>query len=112
MHVLGNECPAGVKNFVDSQTTQFQRVQVHHHRQNAAGGAIRTFKAPLHTGLCSTDPDFPLCLWDELLPQAELTLNVPGSALQAVYNFHAHPSPCHSYPYMYNWKGLSTTLLL
>jgi hypothetical protein len=102
MHVLDNECPAGVKHFLESQTTQFQRVPAHNHRRNAAGRASRTFKAHFITGLCSTDPDFPLCLWDELLPQAELTLNLlrgsrlnprisAWNALQDVYDFHAHP---------------------
>ena len=27
-------------------------------------------------GLCSVDKDFPLHLWDRLLPQAEITLNL------------------------------------
>jgi hypothetical protein len=54
-------------------------------------------------GLCRTDPDFPLSLWDELLPQAELTLNLlrgsrlnpriaAWAAVQSVYDVRAHPS--------------------
>jgi hypothetical protein len=31
-------------------------------------------------GLCSTNPDFPLRLWDSLLPQAEITLNLLRAA--------------------------------
>jgi hypothetical protein len=46
------------------------------HRQNAAERAIRIFKNHFIAGLCSVDPQFPLHLWDRLLPQAELTLNL------------------------------------
>jgi hypothetical protein len=42
----------------------------------AAEGAIRAFKDHLIAGLCSVDEDFPLCLWDRLLPQALLALNL------------------------------------
>jgi len=38
--------------------------------------AIRTFKNHFIAGLCSVDKDFPIHLWDRLLPQAELTLNL------------------------------------
>ena len=48
----------------------------HVHRRNAAERAIRTFKNHFIAGLCSTDKGFPLTLWDKLLPQAELTLNL------------------------------------
>jgi hypothetical protein len=49
---------------------------------------------------CATDPQFPLHLWDELLEQANLTLNpLRGSRLnpnlsawaQAWGNYDAHP---------------------
>jgi len=46
------------------------------HRRNLAERAIQTFKNHFISGLCSTHPDFPLNLWDKLLPQAELTLNL------------------------------------
>jgi hypothetical protein len=38
--------------------------------------AIRTFKNHFIAGLCTTAPDFPLTLWDQLLPQALMTLNL------------------------------------
>ncbi|EEC47130.1 predicted protein [Phaeodactylum tricornutum CCAP 1055/1] len=38
--------------------------------------AIRTFKNHFIAGLCTTNPDFPLHLWDRLLPQALITLNL------------------------------------
>jgi hypothetical protein len=48
----------------------------HCHRRNAAERAIRTFKEHFVAGLSSVDPTFPLHLWDRLLPQAEITLNL------------------------------------
>ena len=43
---------------------------------NAAERAIGTFKSHFIAGLATTDPKFPIRLWDQLLPQAELTLNL------------------------------------
>jgi hypothetical protein len=51
-------------------------VPPHCHRRNAAERAIRTFKEHFVAGLSSVDPAFPLHLWDRLLPQAEITLNL------------------------------------
>jgi hypothetical protein len=54
----------------------YQLVPPNMHRRNAAERAIRTFKNHFIATLCGTDPDFPLLLWDQLLPQALLTLNL------------------------------------
>jgi hypothetical protein len=52
------------------------------HCHIAAERAIRTFKNHFIAGLCSADKNFPLHLWDHLVPQAELTLNMlQGSRL-------------------------------
>ena len=73
---LNNECSAALKAFMHSEAIDFQLVPPHLHRRNAAERAIRTFKNHFIAGLCSTNPDFPLNLWDQLLPQAEITLNL------------------------------------
>jgi len=54
----------------------FQLVPLHLHCWNAAEQAIQTFKNHFIARLCSVDKDFPISLWDRLLPQAELTLNL------------------------------------
>jgi hypothetical protein len=60
------------------------------HRRNAAERAIRTFKNHFIAGLCSVDQHYPLHLWDKLLPQAELTLNLlRGSRLNPTVSTHA-----------------------
>ena len=51
-------------------------MEPHQHRVNAAERAIQTFKNHFIAGLCTVDPNFPLQLWCDLLPQAQLTLNI------------------------------------
>ena len=46
------------------------------HRRNAAKVAIRNFKAHFLSLLAGTADDFPLSMWDRLLPQAEITVNL------------------------------------
>jgi hypothetical protein len=46
------------------------------HRRNAAEVAIRNFKAHFLSVLAGVSDDFPLSLWDKLLPQTEITLNL------------------------------------
>jgi hypothetical protein len=65
-----------LKNFFTINEIDYQLVPPHCHRRNAAERAIRTFKEQFVTGLSSVDPAFPLHLWDRLLPQAEITLNL------------------------------------
>jgi hypothetical protein len=70
-----------LKAFMQEQAIDFQLVPPGVHRRNAAERAIRTFKNHFIAGLCSVDKDFPLHLWDRLLPQAILSLNLlRGSA--------------------------------
>lgn len=72
---LDNEASDALKDFLHQEGINFQLVPPHVHRRNAAERAIRTFKNHFIAGLCSVDKDFPMHLWDQLLPQAELTLN-------------------------------------
>ena len=73
---LDNECSSALKTFLRAEAVDFQLVPPRVHRRNAAERAIRTFKNHFIAGLCSVDKNFPLHLWDKLLPQAELTLNL------------------------------------
>ena len=73
------------------------------HRRNAAERSIRTFKNHFVATLCTVDKAFPLQLWDAILPQTELTLNLlRGSRLDpslsawaqlrgGAYDLNAHP---------------------
>jgi hypothetical protein len=62
--------------YLHQQNITFQLVPPYSHRLNSAERAIRSFKDHLIAGLCSTDKSFPMHLWDRLLPQAIITLNM------------------------------------
>ncbi|KAI2502115.1 hypothetical protein MHU86_12345 [Fragilaria crotonensis] len=90
LHRLDNECSTALKQFLTTESVDFQLVPPGMHRRNAAEGAIRTFKNHFIAGLCSVDKNFPLYLWDKLLPQAELTLNLlRGSRINPRLSAHA-----------------------
>jgi len=48
----------------------------HNHQVNAAECTIATFKEHFTSSLTTVDMDCPLQLWDNFLPQVELTLNL------------------------------------
>jgi hypothetical protein len=66
---LDNEASTALQQFMADNAIDFQLAPPHVHRRNAAERAIRTFKNHFIAGLCSTDPSFPLNLWDRLLPK-------------------------------------------
>jgi hypothetical protein len=76
LQTLDNEASTALKNFFTVNDIAYQLVPPHCHRRNAAERAIRTFKEHFVAGLSSADPSFPMHLWDRLLPQAEITLNL------------------------------------
>ena len=55
---------------------QLELVSPGKHRRNATEVAIRNFKAHFLSVLAGTAQDFPSSLWDRLLPQAEITINL------------------------------------
>jgi hypothetical protein len=71
-----NEASAALKNFFTANAVDYQLVPPHCHRRNAAERAIRTFKKHFVAGRSSVYPVFPLHLWERLLLQAEITLNL------------------------------------
>ena len=90
LHRLDNECSAALKKFLHKADVDYQLVPPRLHRRNAAERAICTFKNHFIARLCSVDKNFPLHLWDKLLPQAKLTLNLlRGSRLNPKLSAHA-----------------------
>ena len=59
-----------------TQKATFHLVPPDVHRRNAAERAIRNFKAHFLAILVGFHSDLPSSLWDTLLPQTELTLNL------------------------------------
>jgi hypothetical protein len=76
LNVMDNECSAAVKKYISSKAVYIQLVPPHNHQANAAERAIATFKEHFIAALASIDMLCPLQLWDEFLPQVELTLNM------------------------------------
>jgi hypothetical protein len=76
LQTLDNEASTALKNFFTVTDITYQLVPPHCHRHNAAERAIRTFKEHFMAGFSSVDPTFPLHVWDRLLPQADITLNL------------------------------------
>jgi hypothetical protein len=73
---LDNEASLALRNYLTKQGITYQLTPPHIHRRDNAERAIQTFKNHFIAGLCSVDPNFPLKLWDKLLPQSTITLNL------------------------------------
>jgi hypothetical protein len=73
---LDNECSKLLKEFMHANDVDFQLVPPGIYRRNAAERVIPTFKNHFIAGLCSVDELFRIHLWDQILPQAEITLNL------------------------------------
>jgi hypothetical protein len=93
LQTLDNEVSTALENFFTVNDIAYQLVPPHFHRLNAAERAIRTSKEHFVAGISSVDPAFPLHLWDRLLPQAEIKLNLLRASrlhpkLSAAAHFH------------------------
>jgi hypothetical protein len=73
---LDNGASKLLKDYLYQQDITFQLVPPYSHIRNSAERAIRSFKDHLIAGLYSTDKSFPMYLWDRILPQAVITLNM------------------------------------
>ena len=72
------------------------------HRRSAAEVAIRNFKAHFLSVLAGMAESFPLHLWDRLLPQTEITLNLPrqsnATSMVSAYTHLAGPFDYNKMP--------------
>eukprot|EP00804_Cyclotella_cryptica_P009005 CCRYP_003106-RA/>CCRYP_003106-RA protein AED:0.44 eAED:0.55 QI:0/0/0/0.8/1/1/5/0/886 len=76
-HVLDNEISTAMKTLItDTYKMTYELVPPGCHRRNAAEVAIRNFKSHFLSILAGVADDFPMKLWDKLLPQAEITINL------------------------------------
>ncbi|KAL7462118.1 hypothetical protein ACHAXS_005381 [Conticribra weissflogii] len=65
-----------VREFLNVQDIKVQIVEPNNHSVNAAKRAIQTFKDNFIAGLCTVDKNFLIQLWDQLLEQAQDSLNM------------------------------------
>jgi hypothetical protein len=76
-HVLDNKVSENMKNHIfDTCKLDMELVPPGCHRRNAAKVAICNFKAHFLSVLAGVADDFPPNLWDWLLPQTEITINL------------------------------------
>jgi hypothetical protein len=75
VHILDNEASAFFKTEI-RKNCDLQTVPLDMHRCNLAERAIQTFKNHFISILAGIDPSFPMYLWDRLIPQAILMLNL------------------------------------
>ena len=74
-HVLDNKCSEEFKEAIKDDQMTYQLVPADDHQQNIAERAIQTAKSHVISVLCGCDPNFPMHLWDLLIPQVEIQLN-------------------------------------
>jgi hypothetical protein len=84
---MDNETSTLLEEFCRRQSPpiSIQYVPPGNHRANKAERAIRSWKNHFISGLVSTDNNFPMEAWDELIYQAELTLNLLRSSAVCPY---------------------------
>jgi hypothetical protein len=76
-HILDNKVFKNMKNHIrDTCKINMELVPPGCHQQNTAEVAIRNFKSHFLSVLARVADDFPQNLWDHLLLQTEITLNL------------------------------------
>ena len=76
-HILDNEVSIAMKTIVrDEYKMKLELVPPGCHRCNAVEVSIRNFKSHFLSVLTGAATSFPPSLWDRLLPQAEVTINL------------------------------------
>ena len=73
---MDNELSEDLKQSSEDSGIQFQLVPPHMHWRNAAESYVRNFNNQFFAVLCTVDPRFSSYLWDRLLSQVTMTLNM------------------------------------
>ena len=77
VQILDNEVSTDFKKtIVENWCETYQLVPPNMHRINVSERGIRTFKAHFLAIISGVDPNFPKYMWDNLLVQTELTINL------------------------------------
>ena len=76
LHVLDNECSRAVQAFLRSNDTKWKNVEAYNHRVHAAEPAVKTAKYHAIAHFATLDFNYPIQIWDRMLPTIECTLNL------------------------------------
>ena len=74
---MDNEVSTALKLTMTTMNLKYQLVPPSNHRANNAERVIQTFKNHFIAELCSLDKGFHIQLWDILIQQATISLNLP-----------------------------------
>eukprot|EP00804_Cyclotella_cryptica_P007133 CCRYP_020039-RA/>CCRYP_020039-RA protein AED:0.39 eAED:0.39 QI:0/0/0/1/1/1/2/0/512 len=102
-NVTDNQAATPIKNYLSREGATWQFVEPNNHRVNAAERAIQTYKNHFISGLCTTDSEWPLQLWDNLAEQALITLNLLRTSRvdptkSAYHQLHGHKYDWNAHP--------------
>ena len=102
-NVTDNQAAMAIKQYCLSKNITVQLVEPHNYRVNAVERAIQTFKNHFISGLCATDVNFPLQLWNHLVPQAVITCNTlrrscTNPHISAYEQLHRKPYDWNAHP--------------
>jgi hypothetical protein len=97
INIMDNQATKQIKAFLMEQQCKLQLVDPHNHRMNAVERAIQTFKDAFTAALATTNNDFPLQLWDKIMPQVQDTLNLMQVSWvnPAISAYKALNGPCN-----------------
>ena len=73
---MDNQTRKALKLYLTPQECKLQLVEPGNHRVNAVERAIQTFKNHFFRALGTTDVDFPIQLWDTMVPQVQDAINL------------------------------------
>jgi hypothetical protein len=101
-HVLDNKCSNEYKGAIRENGMTYKMVPKGQHRRNLVERAIQTWKAHAISVLSGVASNFPLGLWDELLPQLDMQVNMlrfsniapnmsAWTVLNGPHDFNRHP---------------------
>eukprot|EP00804_Cyclotella_cryptica_P006049 CCRYP_000271-RA/>CCRYP_000271-RA protein AED:0.21 eAED:0.21 QI:0/0/0/1/0/0/7/0/881 len=102
-NVTDNQAATPTKKYLSTEQASWQFVEPSNHRVNATERAIQTYKNHFISGLCTTDAEWPLQLWDNLTEQAVITLNLLRTSRvdptkSAYHQLHGHKYDWNAHP--------------
>ena len=103
-HVLENECSKEFKKAIKENELEYELVPKVQHSRNLTEWALQTRKAHTICALSGVPTTPPLGLWDELLPQLDMQVNILRWS-------NIHPKLCSwtvlNGAHYFNWHSLA-----
>ena len=101
--MIENQATFSLKEYTTKNYCRWQFIEPADNRVNAAERPIQTFKNYFISGLCTTDSEWPVQLWDHLAEQAVITTNLLRSsqinaAKLAYHQFHGRKYDWNAHP--------------